>query len=247
MRLIPVLLSCLIAGLFSSAANATLLGRDLDGNASTAEAFFDTVLNITWLGDANYARTSGYDADGYMNWMAANAWAAQLDINGYDAWRLPAINPINGVSFTTQFGNLYDGTSDYGFNITSPQSEMAHLFHVTLGNPDRWTTLGVNSGCFISGVADCLDIVGPFSNLRPSIYWSSREYNVDPMYARYFMFEEGAQGLTLKTYELASAWAVSDGDIGRAVTPAQVPEPGSLALLLAGGLVWRFRTLRSKD
>lgn len=73
MRLIPVLLSCLIAGLFSSAANATLLGRDLDGNASTAEAFFDTVLNITWLGDANYARTSGYDADGYMNWMAANA------------------------------------------------------------------------------------------------------------------------------------------------------------------------------
>jgi hypothetical protein len=27
---------------------------------------YDDVLNITWLQDANYAKTSGYDADGRM-------------------------------------------------------------------------------------------------------------------------------------------------------------------------------------
>ena len=65
---------------FVSAANAasvsgqgtwktTLQGRDLDGNLFTIEAYYDTALNITWLADANYAKTSGYDADGLMNWM----------------------------------------------------------------------------------------------------------------------------------------------------------------------------------
>lgn len=33
----------------------TLQGRDLDGNATTFEAYYDTVLDITWLADANYA------------------------------------------------------------------------------------------------------------------------------------------------------------------------------------------------
>ena len=53
---------------------------------------YDSVLNITWLSDANYAATqyveSGGvqgDADGRMNWSAANAWAAGLSYSGYDA------------------------------------------------------------------------------------------------------------------------------------------------------------------
>ena len=33
----------------------SLLPRDLDGDLSTAEAYYDTDLNITWLADANYA------------------------------------------------------------------------------------------------------------------------------------------------------------------------------------------------
>ena len=31
---------------------STLKGRNLDGNASTIEAYYDTVLDITWLADA---------------------------------------------------------------------------------------------------------------------------------------------------------------------------------------------------
>lgn len=37
---------------------STLQGRDLDGNLATFEAYYDTVLGITWLADANYAKTS---------------------------------------------------------------------------------------------------------------------------------------------------------------------------------------------
>ena len=32
---------------------------------------YDTDLNITWLQDANYAQTSGFDADGKMTWNEA--------------------------------------------------------------------------------------------------------------------------------------------------------------------------------
>ncbi len=39
---------------------------------------YDDVLDITWLADANYAQTSGYDSDGRMNFSAANTWAAGL-------------------------------------------------------------------------------------------------------------------------------------------------------------------------
>jgi hypothetical protein len=39
---------------------ATLQARDLDGNLSNGpEAFFDTVLNVSWLADATKAFTSG--------------------------------------------------------------------------------------------------------------------------------------------------------------------------------------------
>ena len=60
---------------------ATLQARYFDNNA--------TALGITWLGDANYAKTSGYDADGQMSWTAANVWAAGLNFDGITGWRLP--------------------------------------------------------------------------------------------------------------------------------------------------------------
>lgn len=45
-----------------------------------------TVLGITWLTDANYAKSNGDYADSYMKWTEANAWAARLDINGVTGW-----------------------------------------------------------------------------------------------------------------------------------------------------------------
>ncbi|MBL8500649.1 MAG: hypothetical protein JNL77_08740 [Nitrosomonas sp.] len=49
----------------------------------------NTDIDITWLADADYAKTSGYDADGVMNWPDAKAWVAGLSIGGITGWRLP--------------------------------------------------------------------------------------------------------------------------------------------------------------
>lgn len=60
----------------STSANAALIER-LGGLA-----YYDDVADLTWLADANYAQTSGYDANGLMAWDAANAWVAGLDVAG---------------------------------------------------------------------------------------------------------------------------------------------------------------------
>jgi hypothetical protein len=61
---------------------AALLSRDLTGDGVT-DAFYDTVQDITWLRDGNYAKTSGFDASGLMSWTEANNWAAGLVFGGY--------------------------------------------------------------------------------------------------------------------------------------------------------------------
>ncbi len=95
----------------TSGAEAALVTR-LGG-----KAIYDDVADLTWLQDANYAQTSGYDADGYMSWGEANAWAGSLNIDGVTGWRLPG------------------GTMAFGFNQTS--SEMGNLFYNVLGGTAR--------------------------------------------------------------------------------------------------------------
>jgi hypothetical protein len=73
--------------LVTVSANAALLSR------MSGQAYYDNVSNLTWIADANLARTSGYDADGLMNWVAATgAWPASLSGASYlgqNDWRLP--------------------------------------------------------------------------------------------------------------------------------------------------------------
>jgi hypothetical protein len=74
---------------------------------------YDDDLDITWLADANYAKTSGYDADGFMSWSEAMTWASSLVYGGYSDWRLP--------------------TSDTCSSYNCTDSEMGHLFYNELG------------------------------------------------------------------------------------------------------------------
>jgi MYXO-CTERM domain-containing protein len=207
----------------------TLQGRDLDGNAATFEAYHDTVLDITWLADANYAKTSGYDTDGFMAWDDAQTWVAQLNINGVTGWRLPDVKPVNGSSFNYDYSS--DGSTDYGYNITSTQSELAHLFYVTLGNKGTVDALGNNPPD--SGLSN----TGAFNNVQKSNYWSGVTYSsLYPAYAWAFVtgrdgWDSGGQNGFFMASAL-SAWAVHSGDVGAAVT--SVPEPQTYALALAG-------------
>jgi PEP-CTERM motif len=204
----------------------TLQGRDLDGNAATFEAYYDTALNITWLADANYAKTSGYDTNGAMKWDEAKNWVSQLNINGNTGWRLPDVKPINGSSFNDV--SSYTGRTDFGYNITSTQHEMSHLYYVTLGNK------GIYDTRFNPQTDFGLKNSGPFNNIQttfPTFYWSSVEYsqNGDPSYTRSFKFTDGEQFPVSKTFDSFS-WAVHSGDIGVAV----VPEPSTYALMGLG-------------
>jgi hypothetical protein len=218
-------------------AHATLLGRDLDGNAATFEAYYDTALNVTWLADANYASTTGHAVNGYMHWDDAMAWAAALSftdgVHVYDNWRLPSVNPINGISFN--FNNSYIGETDRGHNVSaqgtanagSTGSEMAHLFYNTLGNPGECEPGASSTYVCVSPPPPWgLTNMGPFINFVEAAYWSGTEYFVANR-AWQFDFNTGFQGDWRKSL-WGLALAVTPGDV------SAVPEAHTWAYLLAG-------------
>ena len=223
-------------------ASATLIDRG-------GGLIYDTDLNITWLQDANYARTSGYQSlsgGGRMTWSEAVTWASNLVYGDYSNWRLPTVVPQN-------FRAGYDGTTGQGYNITVG-SEMGHLFYTELGNLAEYPTWCVDGiGNFICeaqpgwGLAN----TGPFINLQlssvvslqtqpqgkqnPTIYWSGMENAPDIDAAWAFDFHTGVQNMRTKEpggddryYRYYNAWAVRDGDV------AAAPEPATLALLGLG-------------
>jgi hypothetical protein len=184
---------------------------------------YDSTLNVTWLQDANYSQTSGYDADGRMNWNAADAWATNLVYGGYSDWRLPTIVDT-GVTPGCNFA--FSGT-DCGYNVqttagTTVYSEMASLFYDTLENKGNCSTTGT---CAQPGWG--LVNTGPFHNLQSYAYWSATEYAPQTDHAWYFNFGFGSQAEFPKISSFY-AWAVRDGDV------AAVPEPTTLALLSMG-------------
>ena len=207
---------------------STLQGRDLDGNLATFEAYYDTALNITWLADANYAITSGYDADGRINWYSAIDWANSLNpyYSGITGWRLPVITDTSapGCDFA------YAGT-DCGANVDTTTSEMAHLFYVTLGNLSRsdGTTGGPGS---TPQPGWGLTNTGPFSNLQARLYQSSTTYALQQTAIWNFNFYDGYQYVNHKN-DSNYVWAVHSGDVGIAI-PSAVPIPAATWLFGSG-------------
>ena len=183
---------------------------------------YDTVLGITWLQDANYVNTSGYDDDlygtdtgGQIRGDDAINWAADLEYGGYSDWRLPKVTPINGVSYNYSWSDY--GSTDMGFNISAPgsaypystSSELAFMFYNNL-NGDR------------SGVVD----MQPFINLQHAIYFTETPYSYSEWFEEFtrFVFQtnNGAQGYDrLSDIENRYAWAVRDGDYGPSVSATQ--------------------------
>lgn len=186
---------------------------------------YDSSLNLTWLQDANYAQTSGYDADGRMNWSQASTWADDLVYGGYSDWRLPSAGLIGKTLFS------YDGSTDYGYNNT--RSEIGHLFF-ELGNRAELSasagsqaSYGVTNSTFVdAGTSQNVSFV----NLQNYYYWEAETYASNPVNAWNFDTIHGAQDVYHKSSSF-NVWAVRAGDIE---PEASVPEPSALWLVGAG-------------
>ena len=219
--------ACVLVLSASTGAHASLIDR---GNG----LLYDNVLNVTWLQDANYAHTSGYagaDSLGQMDWTTATTWAADLVYGGYSDWRLASNSPVNGSNFNYNWS--VNGSTDFGYNITSPHSELAYMYHVNLGLKSYDDTAGnvqSDSGMFGNGTYNGVDQssygqanVGLVNNLQSYVYWSGSEYAPVPLNAWGFVTGNGYQSYGSKDSQLY-AWAVRPGDV------AAVPVPGAFWL-----------------
>lgn len=196
----------------NTSVEAALFGRNLDGNPATYEAVYDQDRNITWLADANYAKTSNFDSDGRMHWASADAWAKSLNYYGYTGWRLPTTaQPDSTCSSQYNPGPPY-GLLGYGKNCSG--SEMGHLFYDELGGTAGQSIL-------LSTDPD----LALFFNIADGAYWSE-EYVPNTAFGWAFGTADGHQDANngKNNYDLW-VWPVRPGDV------AAAPEPATLALL----------------
>jgi PEP-CTERM motif len=247
----------------------TLQARDLDGDKSTAEAYYDTDLNISWLADANViidpvAGINHYN--GLVNFNDAVFYTNLLNINGLyglSGWRLPKLTAAD----QTAAGELdcrgltYQGGA-CGYNVDPGSSEIAHLFHTTLGNvaifppdsltnPDWQTPIQAglrNSGPFKNyGGLDQNKYPSPFlwtpnywmsnSALRNRV-WGLEIYAGGQFAYPVFRYKTPIVSEANKVYTENLIWLVHDGDIG---TPVPEPTTAALTLLGLGALALRAR------
>ena len=204
----PLTALVLLAGMgLASTAQADLIDRVF--------AVYDTDRNISWLKDANYAQTSGYDADGQMTWATAKTWAEGLNIGGFTDWRLPTTLQPDATC------GIQDSGNSYGYNCKG--SELGHLFYTEGGLTQ---SQNINSSVVLSNL---------FINMQNSIYWSSTEFAPNPLSAWMFVTDDGFQYFDGKAGFNHYAWAVRDGDVGAG---SSVPEPGIIGLMGIGALAW---------
>ena len=98
---------------------------------------YDSDQDITWLSDANFAMTSGYDIDGMMTHSEAKTWVGNLIYAGFSDWRLPSAgeSPTSGYyKFDSELGFLF-----YSIAGSSAQSSMENIeFFSNVANAGYW-------------------------------------------------------------------------------------------------------------
>jgi hypothetical protein len=149
---------------------------------------YDTERNITWLQDANYAKTVGHSRDGQMTWAQAMSWVTTLNYRGIRGWRLPSA--LNS-----------DGSGPCHGNNCS-DSELGHIFlDVNKNTPGlvQWRNATVPCIYWMSTEASGEEAYAfDLFNLRQGLVWK------DP-------FAERFPNVPLSGPVLS--WPVHDGDV----------------------------------
>lgn len=248
----PLLLAGLLATLaFAPTADAALVARNLDADAGTVEAYYDTVLGITWMRDRNHLAQvmPALVPTGFVTWAEADAAIDALNLNaaagyGLGGWRMPTatgVHTIGGAGCQSGF----NGSTDCGSNVNTASSELAYMFHVNLGNLSQIDTTGA-ARAGAAGIDFGLVNDADFLNLETGRYWSETAsyrliFNLPQNGYVSFDFANGTQAITAPgagaNASRGFVWLVHDGDVGHAV-----PEPGSLALAGLG----LFAALRAR-
>jgi hypothetical protein len=199
---------------------------------------YDDVLNVTWLQDANYAKTSNYSTDGKLYFLNAIAWADQLVYHDsvrnvdYDDWRLAS-------NFDDQWPFHYGWWQLVGdpTPTSGPHTELSYMYYENLGlngyldNNGGWDVdYGIHGDSTPGGQND----VGLVLNLQGGEYWSDS----NPLLSQQWTFSTNT-GNHHRRPDSHFAWAVRDGDI------AAVPIPASV-WLFGSGLVGLFVIARKK-
>ncbi len=235
----------------SISVNAALINRG-------GGMIYDDVLDVTWLQDANYMQTSGYDLDGFGNHNAVSTWAANLEFRGYSDWRLPSIKPRSGGA-VYDWSFSFNGASDRGFNNSSQLSELGYMFYQNLGNVSYFSSAGVGpqpgsdsvNTSFVDGATGELF---SFTNLNLT-YWAQERDNpfLNAGWAFNFRTHSGIATGEQQIHGTAAGlagWAVRDGDSFFASPPPpssgsnDVPAPSTRLVLFTAIFLLLARSFR---
>ncbi len=187
-----------LAGLILSlSANAALYDR---GNGM----IYDDELDITWLQDIQFSRTSGYDSNGRMTFDESKTWAEQLSYKGYNDWRLPSVG-----------SGRFTGRTSRG--------ELGHMYFRTF---DLYDDDFLEDPTFEDGeTGEIKSFINPYG----SYFWY-REGGAGTAY----MFRHGLTWHAQHGQFEANAWAVRDGDVSAVPVPATAWLFGSAIVGLIG-------------
>ena len=213
--------------ILSTNTNAALIER-LGG-----QAYYDDVLDITWIADGNFLRNgpNGYSG-GINTWSNVNNWVNNLEVSGITGWRLPTALDTGPTGKDYSYGG-----TDTGYNVqttdgTTVYSEMASLFYNTLGNI---APIDINGNATVG--FDGTYNSGPFTDFgNIASYWVASVTDPTSVANAWVFAVNGSSGSQVDPYNYGSfaAMVVHDGDIGAVPIPAAVWLFGSGLISLVG-------------
>jgi len=175
-----IVLALALGVLFTGQSRAELYDR---GNG----LIYDDVLDITWLQNA----ISG----GNKKWDTAVEWAANLEYQGFDDWRLPSMSVSSGIPTGAIDLPVY---CEYVTELECRDNELGYMYHYNLGGKasDPAGRLTGDQG-FIQNIQ--------------RTHWSGTQ---SPRGAWIFAFNYGGQDEDAKLIGNA-VWAVRRGDVAK--------------------------------